>query len=405
MATKYSEIKEQTFGYWKNKPVMGLSDIVGNSCQVRNETISDTTTLTQLPTGYTWHKLDICDDIHMDQVSSFLSKHYKRGTDSEYIIEYTSDMIRWQMGNNGYFMTICDNKQNMVGLIGYTHRTLQIYTDRLTITEPLYMCCLPGYRNKGIARVLMDEITRQSKILGINRGLFCNNRIVPTPIATIRQYSRPINYKKLKEHEFIDISGVDDELAHDRTRIKLRPSNKYIVAEKTEDNINLVHRLYNLYMETFSLHLVMSKQEVANYLFNDKYVKTILVLDDDSKVVDFISYNFYNILNPNKVDDNIIKTANILMYSSLEIRVDVLFLNVLKHINMDGMHLLYINDMMHTSDAILSNLKLPNEDTDGEEENATYDFNILKTAKKTFINLYNWKCNKFKQNMVSWLIF
>lgn len=405
MTTKYSEIQEHPFRYWKNKPVMGLSDIVGNSCQVKDETVFDKNNFTMLPNGYTWNKVDICDDKSMDNICSFLSTHYKRGTNSEYTIEYTNDMIRWQMCNNGFFMTVCDNKQNIVGLIGYTFRTIQIYTDRMTITEPLYMCCLPNYRNKGIARVLMDETIRQSKMVGINKGLFCNNQIVPTPIVTIRQYSRPINYKKLREHDFIDISGVDDELAHDRTRIKLRPTNRYIVAEKTEDNINLVYKLYNEYMQTFSLHLVMNKHELTNYLFDDKYVKTILVLDDNSKVVDFISYNFYNILNPNKTDDNIIKTANILMYTTLEIRVDVLFLNVLKHINMDNIHLLYINDMMHTNDAILSNLKLPNEDTDDEEENATYDLNIVKTAKKTFINLYNWKCNKFKQNMVSWLIF
>ena len=112
-----------------------------------------------------------------------------------------------------------------------------------------------------------------------------------------------------------------------------------------------------------------------------------------------------DILNPNKETDNIIKTANILMYSSIETRVDVLFVNVLKHINMDKIHLVYINDMMHANDAILSNVKLSNEDTDDEEENATYDFNIIKTSKKTFINLYNWQCGKFKQNMVSWLIF
>jgi glycylpeptide N-tetradecanoyltransferase len=383
---------------------MKLNDNIGRSTQIVNNTFKRNEQ-TVLPQGYTWNKVDICDEKNMTNVSSFLSQHYKRGTESQYKVIYTNDLIRWQMCNNGYFMTVNDNQNNIVGLIGYTHRTLQLYSDRMTITEPLYMCCLPNYRNKGIARVLMDETIRQSNMMGINKGLFCNNRIVPTPIATIRQYSRPINYKKLREQDFVSISGIDDTLAHDRTKIKLRPSNRYIVAENTTENINIVYRLYNEYMNTFNLHLVMSKQELTNYLFNDNYVKTILVLDEKSRVVDFISYNFYDILNPNRETDNIIKTANILMYSSIETRVDLLFINVLKHINKDKIHLLYINDMMHTNDAILSSLKLSTDDTDDEEEHATYDLNIIKTSKKTFINLYNWQCEKFKQNMVSWLIF
>jgi glycylpeptide N-tetradecanoyltransferase len=383
---------------------MKINDITGRSEQV-SDTSNKPKLITELPNGYTWNKIDICDEKNMSFISSFLTKYYKRGSNSQYTVIYTNDLIRWQMCNTGYFMTVNDSNNIIVGLIGYTHRTMQLYSNRMTITEPLYMCCLPNYRNKGIARVLMDETIRQSAMLGIDKGLFCNNRIVPTPVATIRQYSRPLNYKKLREHGFIEINGVNDDLAHDRTRVKLRPTDRYIVAEKTEDNINIVYRLYNEYMNTFNLHIVMTKHELVNYLFNEKYVKTILVLDETKNVVDFISYNFYDIINPNKETDNEIRTANILMYSALETRIDVLFINVLKHINMDKIYLLYINDMMHTNNAILSNLKLSTDDTDDEEENATYDFNIVKTAKKTFINLYNWKCEKFKQNMVSWLIF
>lgn len=231
MVTRYNDISEQTYNYWKRKPVMKLTDITGQSCTITNDNKYDKNNLTVLPTGYTWEKIDICDDKNMSDVTEFLSNYYGRGSNSEYKIMYTNDMIRWQMCNSGYFMTVNDNQNNIVGLIGYTFRILQLYSDRLTITEPLYMCCLPEYRNKGIARVLMDETIRQSNMMGINRGLFCDNRIVPTPIVTIRQYSRPLNYKKLREQDFIDIAGVDEDLAHDRTRIKLRPTSKYIVAE------------------------------------------------------------------------------------------------------------------------------------------------------------------------------
>ena len=62
-------------------------------------------------------------------------------------------------------------------------------------------------------------------------------------------------------------------------------------------------------------------------------------------------------------------------------------------------------DMMHSNTIILSNIKNADEDTDDEEENAIYDMNIVKTEKKIFMNLFNWRCEPFKQNMVSWLLF
>ena len=61
--------------------------------------------------------------------------------------------------------------------------------------------------------------------------------------------------------------------------------------------------------------------------------------------------------------------------------------------------------MPHSNKIILSNVKNADEDTDEEEENAVYDMNIIKSNKKIFLNLFNWKCNTFTQNMVSWLLF
>jgi hypothetical protein len=144
-------------------------------------------------------------------------------------------------------------------------------------------------------------------------------------------------------------------------------------------------------------------------MFNEKYVKTVLVMSDDDSVktpVDFITYNFYDIINTNNKDgDNIIKTANLLMYSSNEIRPDLIFINILKQMSFDKIHNVFVMDMMHNNEFILSNVKNADEDTDDEEENSTYDMNIGKTGKKLFINLFNWKCGTFKQNMISWLTF
>lgn len=420
MSTSYKEIEKSDTKYWKDKPVMKNTDRIFKTSQVRQN--SEMTRIcknewTKLPQGYTWNKIDVCDSEKMASVCDFLNIHYRRGTDSDYVIKYDSERMMWEMCNRGFYLTVNDSNNCIVGVIGGTYKTLQITDKRYTIVEPVYLCCDKRYKKTGIAKVLMDELTRQSLMIGIDKGLFCNNRIVSRPIGTIRQYSRPLNYKKLREIDYINVSGVDDDAVHRKTRINLKPNKKYVVASNTPENVELVYNLYNQYMTTFSVHAVLTIDEIQNYMFNTQYAKTLLVYDDNNTPVDFITYNTYdihdtrNVTNTEKTDNistaNIskIKAANILMYSSNVIGAEILFINVLKQISYDKIHIVYINDMMQSNEAILSNIKNADEDTDEDEENAAYDNNIIKTGKKTFITLYNIQSDVFKQNMISWLCF
>lgn len=419
----YKDGLEHNYDYWKHKPVMTLTDKYNNSSNYGEivTNIKSSNNPTNLPGGFRWTKININsiqDDNDFDDnnqfdmiaISHFLTKHYRRGTNSDYTMTYDPEYLKWQFNNTGHFMVILDRTDNIAAVIGYTVRRVMIHDKNVTMTEPLYMCCDPKYKNKGISKVLIDETIRQSAIEGYKYGIFCDNVIVPSPVATIRCYSRPLNYKKLKSHEFITISNVDDNLAHDKTRIKLKPNKNYVTADKTESNISIVHNLYNEYMKSFNIHMIMTANDIENYFFNDKYVKTMIVMDDKNVPIDFISYNYYDIyhldeMNKSENVTNTIRAANILMYSSINVRSDVLFINAFKQMSWDKCDIVYINDMMHSNEAILSNVKNADEDTDDEEENACYDMNIVRVHKKTYINLFNWKCNRLRQNMISWLLY
>jgi hypothetical protein len=416
MSKLFSEAKNKTFTYWKTKPVMTMTEKTYSSCQISSN-FNKNNKLTMLPIGYKWKTIDVCDDTQMKLVCDFLTENYKRGTESTYITEFNSDKLRWEMNNNGYFLCVISEKNNtkkdndekdcddIIGAIGFTYRTVQIYNNKITATEPIYMCCKKEYRHKGISKVLIDETVRQSNMHGINNGIFCTNKIVPKPVATIRQYSRPLNYKKLRENDFISIAGVDDDSVHNKTKIALRPNKKYTIAKNTPNNVNIAYELYKEYMKTFNLHMVMTPNDIENYFFNEKYARTLFILDDKDVPVDFVTYNFYDIVNTEKSENNVIKACNFLMYTSNKTRADLIFINTLKQMAEDKMHIVYINDMMHSNEIILSSLRDSCEDTDDEEADAVYDNNIVKTMKKTYINMYNWKCNSLKQNMVSWLLF
>lgn len=412
----FNEAKNTKSKYWKNKPVVKLHEVVHGASQISSTSFLGETykkdEYTKLPNGYTWNKIDVNASENMICIADFLTQHYKRGSDSSYVVQYDTERIYWEMNGKGYFLTILNPENKIIGLIGFTYRTVQILSNIYEVTEPMYMCCTKGYRNTGIAKVLMDETIRQSLLSDINKGVFCNNRITQKPIATLRQYSRPLNYKKLRENDFVNVQDIDEDVVHNKTKINLKPNRRYVFAEKNEKNVNIVHELYNRYMESFSFHMVLTKKDIENFMFNDKYVKTYLIMPDpndeikNDKAIDFVTYNFYDIINTqNKTSDNVIKVANILMYSSNSVRPDLIFINIMKQISFDKIQIVYLMDMMESNEIILSSIKNADEDTDDEEENATCDMNIIKTNKKVFINLFNLRCESFKQNMVSWLLF
>src|SRR5579872_2510179 len=109
-STSYKDAKINQSKYWKNKPVMKVTERIINVKQIRNDPDMEKSyrrdNWTNLPIGYSWEKIDICDHENMSKVCDFLSSHYRRGTDSDYIIKYDTDRINWEMCHKGYFLVI-----------------------------------------------------------------------------------------------------------------------------------------------------------------------------------------------------------------------------------------------------------------------------------------------------------
>ncbi len=95
MSKSYTEAKTLKFNYWKNKPVMHLTDKVYTSNSIKSKSEIETKYKkdidTVIPPGYRWDKIDANDTEKMTHISSFLTEHYKRGGDSDYIIPYNPE--------------------------------------------------------------------------------------------------------------------------------------------------------------------------------------------------------------------------------------------------------------------------------------------------------------------------
>lgn len=425
----FSDANKNNYTFWKTKPVQKMNKLITKPNYIKtNEELQKRygTQLGQikLPEHYEWLMIEINDDLDknnpselgesgelgLNDVVNFLNENYK----TDFVSLLSVNKIKWMTMNNGFFLCVCAKNcqdHKIISCVCLTERTMQIYDEVIKTAEAMFLCCDEKYRKNGLAKVMMCELMRIALNKNYNIGSFCTDRIVPTPIATIRYYTRSFNYKHLKANNFADVNGVDDDIVHDKMRVKLRPPKNVYLAKKTRENIEIVYKLYNDYMKTFNVHNVLTIDEVENYFFNEENVRTIFYEDENENVVDFLTYTYYDIVNTKRTitnDDkynNVIKATRVLCYSSNHMRSDYLMTNAYKIISRDKHHILYIPDMMESYEALLTNIKKSSDDTDDEEENSILENNIVKSNRKDFINLFNYEIPKISQDMISYLIF
>lgn len=392
--------EEKKNNYWNNKPIMKKNNYYHISKCINEDFINYKNKILPLKKNFSWEKIDINND-KIISVSNFLSEHYKKIFDSQFHLEYDINKIRWEMNYKGYYL-ILKSFNKIIGTVGCTFKKIQIYNKQVNILQPINMCFTSKYRNKGIFYLFSEKIIEQGLLNGYYVNILCTNTDIPMPIATIRKYFRPINYENLKKHNFIDLKDINN--INEIFKIKIKPNKNYIYANKTIENIKIVHNLYNEYMKSFHFNHIMDESDIENYFFNEKFVKTFIIYKDN-KPVDFINYLFYSITNSKYTNNNKINIAEIFMYSSNNVRVDLLFINILKQISYDNNDIVYINDIMDSNEIILSKIMNAGQESDDENNQVYFDLNIIKSNHKIFINLFNWQCEKLQQNMISWLLF
>jgi hypothetical protein len=131
---------------------------------------------------------------------------------------YDTERIKWETNNKGYFLVIKNNNE-IIACVCVSFVSVMLNDKTYDMCNPQYLCCADDYKNHGITRVLVDEVAR---LTNNNTGIFLSNTIIAQPISTIRYYTRPLNYKKLRENDFVEIGGMKDDEIHNKLRINLK---------------------------------------------------------------------------------------------------------------------------------------------------------------------------------------
>jgi hypothetical protein len=389
------ESKKYLYSYWENKPVQKLTEIVSRSTRIENELdkkfpfITRTQPL-ELPDKFEWVKVAVSDKDMLDKIGIFLTTYLSdKQTDSLRTV-WTTDMLQWMLGKNGFMLTIMTKDSNKIcGVVGLTYNRLIVCDKKENFAQPIFLCAHPSYHKKKIAKLLMDELFRQTFPTS-KQGIFFTKRCVPTPFARVRYYNRPLNFSKLKNIKFI-VSDADDEKKEKYFSMTIDKAS-YSKAEKSD--LPYLVEAYKKFFDRFNIYNDYNQDDLEHLLFAPCVQS--YVYKKDNKVVDFLS--FYNL--DLKSNGNLIHTAHVFLYTTNDTYIGNVLDNYIKITKDNEYDMLVSHDCLTLTDGLLTKERNVDEESDADEYQRSYEHQFTKSVDKTFINFFNWKCPALKTRQI-----
>ena len=163
-----NEAKLYTYNYWSTKPVMQLNTTSSQSSNII-PSLKKIEIESKLPISMYWMKIK--DDHNLAHIANFLNNNYQKN--ETFKLQYTSDFIKWILGNDGYMLTILTKNDNSIcGCIGVSFKNLRVFEKKDKFAMAHLLCVHDVFKKKKMAQLLMDELSRRVVLDGVNQGCF-----------------------------------------------------------------------------------------------------------------------------------------------------------------------------------------------------------------------------------------
>jgi glycylpeptide N-tetradecanoyltransferase len=355
-----------------------------------------------------WKTVDFNDKDELESTTSFINEHYVDDESERFTLKYTPEFIKWSLAPNVTRAELLVLKYNdkILGTVAYTVKHMKVGNTDKDFGEVTFLCVHPKYRTaqqpknkkQQMVHLLIDEAIRRIVKGGATLGVFTTSKYIPTPSAAIRYFHRPLNYRKLFKHQFTILDGDTDKI-HERFVDHVAPYDYYHNA--SVEDMDKIFDLYNEYNKRHNLYVQYTKEQLQHYLFND-HVKVYVMKNKEGEVIDFVSY--YLLSQSVKDSDDVIDGAYLFLYTVLREDINLLGSNLIRLVSRDTKcDVLTVTDVMQNSDFLLANKKHPDEDSDQEDYEKTYDFKFIKGSGKLYLNFFNWACPPLYPHQISWI--
>ena len=400
-----STYKKNDHRFWKNKPVPDYNE---NSFKCETiEKLMEREIYKQeeplkVPVNFSWDEFSGVDDEKVLELSFFLNLNYEVDN-SLFYSHFTPQFLQWSLGKthkNGSFLVLRKDG-NICGSIGTIYKTMTVFDKTETTVEFNFACVVPELRKKNMLCVMIDEMIRRtlqhlkSTDTEINFGFFMTQNMVPSPVAEINYYHRPLSVLKLSDLKFVDLGEKDFEpkIQFYSSVDPIRPDFVAALPEHYET----IYNLYNTTTKTFNVYQNFSFDEFKYFMFDNQFMKTYVYLNKDKEVVDFGSVNIKTLNVAGKKE--VIRVGLVHFYSAnvLAPETTVSYLiSVCKYLKMDCVEL---TDTMWNRDFLMIDPLLTDVYTQKK-----FGMKFLKPVdnhmSKKNLNFFNLTCPKMKSNQL-----
>jgi hypothetical protein len=402
--------------YWKNKPVLKFGETCKNIGFFENIIERDIYKKKEpinLPSYLSWIEIkpnyninDPIFDCEKNLLKNFLKENYQTFKTNFYY-DYTFEQIIWLLGNQFLLLGLINkNTKKIIAIIGGGIKNTTMFTfknNNCGFVE--FICIEDTLRNKGIFYILTDEFIRRLLIMSsnINHGYFITNKKVPSPITKIRYYARPLNYTKLFESDFLKLQDGKNTTMNKFNKIfKINDTLDSNCIKLNDQNIEKIHKIYSEWSLKFNIYIEYNLQSFKERFLGHEFVNSYVFYEDSPEnPIDFMS--FYYVEYMSKKTNIKIKTAHLIAYSDSNITLSKIIKNMSVICLSDNVDIIFVNDSALIGEYFCLQDRLPDEDSEDDENNQMTEDKFMKIDDNKYLNLFNFQCPRIKTKQLNLL--
>ena len=312
--------------FWKNEPVQ--NDISDKDGEIMS--LKPTVKLTPLPEGLEWGQIDPDISEQIESLYQLLRDHYVSSETNRltYSIDFLHHHLRSPRMDLYLSLALWETEsKKLVGYICGTPMTLVVREKEIKIIETNLLCLIKSLRDKGLAPLIIKEITRRAGIIGISQSMFTGNRPQFQPVSTARYYHRIIDYTKAMKVDFCPVVE-GNKLTLYQMYFHVQPvKNKLRLLEP--DDIPLVTYLLNKWLSQYQLYQKLD-EEYVRYMLLDNSDVDCWIFEENGNI-DIISV--YYIDSTHIPTGNSIKEAYLYYHTAHKVSVCHLFQMLLQRLS------------------------------------------------------------------------
>lgn len=271
-----------------------------------------------------WKTINIRKEII--SVYNLLFYNYIEDDGNNFRLNYSKDFLMWALTPPNYYKewhlgleVIINNNKQLIGFISGIPVTTSIEGKKEIICEINFLCVDKKFRNIGITKLLIEELTKRIKFKNIQQGIYTSGDLFLKPFSSSKSYQKLLNVKKLIEVKFCE-RHTDEDSLYNKVYLKgLRLME--------DDDVLIVNKLLNKFLKKFKIHPEYNKREFLHWFLKKDIVKTYVV-ENNNKITDFCSFYilYYSIIDNNKYKN--IKVAYLYYYFNFETPLKILIDNI-----------------------------------------------------------------------------